>query len=571
MACRAGPDYTTRLMARPLRDIRVGAVGRPLLVVGVLLVMLGCKLGPDYEAPVTLAPDRWVASGGPEAARADLDVSAAVDLSHWWAQLGDPELTFLVEQAIESNLELRLADARVREAIALRKGAFAELAPMVALDADYEHSRAARNGSGDGDADGGLSGSVSQSASNLSGLGLPTANLRLGDNSASISLPEPGSDQTVPEITVARSRGFGGDLGGFQRDRNSYGALLGATWEVDIWGGIRRGVEAADAEIGASVEDRRAIMVAVSAEIARNYVLLRGLQRLTEVTEDNIAIQRETLESIQSRFAASLATGTDVLQAQIQLRRTEAELPSLQAAIRGAIFRLSVLLGEPPGYLADRLSPVRPLPEHPDVLAVGLPSELLRRRPDIRAAERRVAAETARIGIEVVELFPRVSLVGSFGLQSADADDIIDARSLTWSFGPRVRWRLLEFGRIVSNIRVQEERQRQALLQYQQSVLGALGQVETSLANYAAQRRRSETLAEVNAVNQRAFDLAKSEYAVGMISFLSVLDTQRSLFSTQTELIRTRQQALVELVNLYESLGGGWPENRERDEERIAS
>jgi NodT family efflux transporter outer membrane factor (OMF) lipoprotein len=559
-------------MAKPPCNIRIGAEQRLILGMCALLTLLSCKVGPDYEAPVTPTPDRWVESAGPgTAARADLDTGAAVDLSRWWARLGDPELTSLVEQAIESNLEMRLAEARVREAIALRKGSFAELAPLVAIDADYVHRRAARNSSADGDSGGGLSGSVSQSASNLSGLGPPSANLRLGDNSATIRLPEAGSDQTVPEITVSRSRGFGGDSGGFQRDRNSYEALLGATWEVDIWGGIRRGVEAADAEIGASVEDRRAVMVAVSAEVARNYVLLRGLQRLTEVTEDNIAIQRETLESIQSRFAASLATGTDVLQAQIQLQRTEAELPPLQAAVKETIFRLSVLLGQPPGYLVDRLNEVRLLPEHPDLLTVGMPSELLRRRPDIRAAERRVAAETARIGVEVAELFPRVSLAGTFGLQSADADDIVDARSLTWSFGPSVRWRLVEFGRIISNITVQEERQRQALTLYRQSVLEALEQVETSLANYAAQRQRSETLAEVNAVNQRAFELAKSEYAVGMISFLSVLDTQGSLFATQTELIRARQQALVELVNLYESLGGGWPENTTRDEDRAAS
>ncbi len=536
------------------------------------LLLAGCKVGPDYETPFTPTPELWVASAGPEAAvQLDLDTSVGVDLSQWWARLGDPHLTSLVEQAIQSNLEMRLAEARLREAIALRKGALADLTPAIDLNADYTHRRAARSSSGDGDSEGGLSGSVSQSASSVSRLGAPSANLRFGDTSATIRLPEPGSGQTLPEITATRSRGFGGESGGFQRDRNAYEAFLGATWEIDIWGGIQRGIEAADAEVGASVEDRRSVMVAVSAEVARNYVLLRGLQRLVEVTEDNIAIQQETLESIQARFAASLATGTDVLQAQIQLRRTEAETPPLEAGVKETIFRLSVLLGQPPGYLMDHLAEVQPLPQHPDLLAVGLPSELLRRRPDIRAAERRLAAETARIGVEVTELFPRVSLLGTFGLQSADADDLIDADSLTWSFGPGVRWRLMEFGRIISNISVQEERQHQALTLYYQSVLDALEQVETSLANYAAQRRRSTTLAEVNAVNQRAFELAKSEYAVGMISFLSVLDTQRSLFATQTELIRTRQQALVELVNLYESLGGGWPEGAVRDENRASS
>ena len=558
-------------MAKPRSGIGLDTTKRLLLSLSASLLCTGCKVGPDYHAPVAPTPERWVAAAGSQtAAEATLDINPAIDLSRWWAQFGDTELTSLVEQAIDSNLEIRLSDARLREAIALRKGARAELAPALGLDADFTHRRAARNASSGNDS-GGLSGSVSQSASNLSGLGVPSTNLRLGDYSATIRPPEPGSAHVLPEVSATRSRGFGGDSGGFQRDRNAYEAFLGATWEIDIWGGIQRTVEAADAEIGASLEDRRAVMVAVSAEVARNYVLLRGLQRLTDVTEDNIEIQRATLESIQSRFAASLATGTDVLQAQIQLQRTEAELPPLQAAAKAAIFRLSVLLGEPPGYLADRLTKGRPLPEHSDLLTVGMPSELLRRRPDIRAAERRLAAETARIGVEVAELFPRVSLLGTFGLQSAEAGDIIDAGSLTWSFGPSVRWRLLEFGRIVSSISVQEEQQRQALTLYYQSVLDALQQVETALANYAAQRRRSQTLAEVNAVNQRAFELAKSEYAVGMISFLSVLDTQRSLFTTQTELIRTRQQALVELVNLYESLGGGWPEQPIHNEDRAAS
>jgi NodT family efflux transporter outer membrane factor (OMF) lipoprotein len=546
-------------MARRFPGTGLYGVGRLTVAVCAGLALPGCTVGPDYQAPVTSTPDHWVAGTGPQVAAAVVaEPSEPVDLAGWWTLLGDAVLTSLVEQAVQSNLEIHLADARLREAIALRQGALADLYPSVALTGDYVHRRAAESSSG-GDSEDGLSGSVSQSASSLTGLGAPSANLRLDGTSATLRLPQPGSGQSVPELAVTRSRDFG-ETGGFQRDRNAYEALLGATWEVDIWGGIRRGVEAADAEILASAADGRSLMVAVAAEVARNYVLLRGLQRLVEVTRDNVLIQQETLESIQARFAASLATGTDVLQAQIQLQRTEAELPALHAGVQEAIFRLSVLLGQPPGYLLDRLTETRPLPQHPELLAVGLPSELLRRRADIRAAERRLAAETARIGVEVAELFPRVSLSGSFGLQSAEADDLLDHRSLIWSFGPSVRWRLAEFGRIVANIKVQEERQRQALVLYEQSVLDALEQVETSLANYAAQRQRSESLAAVNQVNQRAFELAKSEYAVGMISFLSVLDTQRSLFATQTELIRARQQALVELVNLYEALGGGWPE-----------
>jgi NodT family efflux transporter outer membrane factor (OMF) lipoprotein len=529
---------------------------------------LACKVGPDYAPPESPIPPSWSATELTEAGASTSQPAeqGAADLHRWWQHLGDPALTALVEQAAQANLEIRLADARLREAIALRKGDYAELFPAFALDSSYVHERAARNRSID-EGGGDFSASLSRSVSNVDGIGPPTAQIRFRDSTVTIRPPEPGSGRTFPEVSASRSRTWGGPDDGFQRDRNGYQTLLGATWELDVWGGIRRAVEAADAEVLASLEDRHAIIVAITAEVARNYVVLRGLQRLIEVTHNNIAIQRETLESIQSRFAASLATGTDVLQAETQLQRTEAELPPLRAGVRQTIHRLGVLLGQPPAYLLDELEAPQPLPELPDALQVGLPSELLRRRPDIRAAERRVAAETALIGVEVAELYPRFSLTGSFGLQAASFSRYVEADSLTWAFGPGVRWRLMEFGRVLSAIEAQEERQEQALLLYQRTVLEALEQVESSLANYAAQKHRAAALETVNAVNTRAFELAKGEYAVGMISFLSVLDTQRSLFSTQTELIQSQQQTLIELINLYEALGGGWPDFPENETE----
>ncbi len=528
------------------------------------LGLAGCKVGPNHQEPLSTIQSSWSTTqpAQPDTTR-DGHEQAVLDLTRWWHHLDDTALTALVEEAVEANLEIRLADARLREAGALRQGDYAELFPAIGLDSSYLHERAARNRSIGDSGDGGLSASLSGSASTVDGLGPPVGQVRFRDNNVTIRPPTPGSGRTLPEITASRSRSWGGQGGGFQRDRNGYQTLLGATWELDIWGGIRRAVEAADAEVLASLEDRHAIMVAVTAEVARNYVVLRGLQRLIEVTLENVVIQRQTLESIRSRFSASLATGTDVLQAEIQLQRTEAQLPPLGAGVRQTIHRLGVLLGRPPDYLLSDLEEPRPLPGLPDLLHVGLPSELLRRRPDIRAAERRVAKETALIGVEVAELYPRFSLSGTFGLQTAAFSRYVQADSLAWGFGPSVRWRLLEFGRVISAIQAQEERQQQALLLYQRTVLGALEQVESSLANYAAQQQRSAALVNVNAVNTRAFELAKGEYAVGMISFLSVLDTQRSLFATQTELIQSQQQTLIELVNLYEALGGGWPESSE--------
>lgn len=547
-------------MLIPLLLTRHGGRG-PGACALLILALAGCKVGPSYEPPVSPVPESWSMTESTESmVSSPLSDLEDVILSRWWESLNDPALSGLIEEAIGANLEIRLADARLREAIALRRGDYADLFPAVALNSAYVHERASRNQSVTDDNRGGLSASLSQSGSSIGGIGPPVGQVRLRDSTVSIRPPTPGSGQAFPEITASRSRTWGGDGGGFRRDRNAYQTLLGATWEIDVWGGIRRAIEAADAEVQASLEDRRAMMVAVTAEVARNYVVLRGLQRLIEVTLNNIAIQRETLQSIQSRFAASLATGTDVLQADTQLQRTVAELPPLRAGVRQTIYRLSVLLGQPPAHLLANLEEPRPLPAPPDALQVGLPSELLRRRPDIRAVERQVAAETALIGVEVAELYPRFSLTGDFGLQTARFSRYVEADSLTWSFGPSVRWRLMEFGRVISAIEAQEERQQQALLIYQQTVLGALEQVEASLANYAAQRQRSAALVDVNRVNTRAFELAKEEYAVGMISFLSVLDTQRSLFSTQTELIQSQQRTLIEMINLYEALGGGWPE-----------
>ncbi len=537
-----------------------------------VFTLAGCAVGPDYARPAAPVPRDFSSLRDERAfAATTRPAGASADLSRWWDSLRDPTLTSLIERSVSLNLDVRLADARMRQAIALRGVAFADLFPSVDLSSSYTHQRSARNRSGQGEDGERPSVSISGSASNESGLAPPSVNVRYGDTSASITLPPFGSGQSVPNVNVSRSRTFGGSRDGFQRDSNLYETGLDATWEIDIWGGVRRAVEAADADIMVSMEDRQAVLVDLAAQVARNYVTLRGFQRRLEITFENIDIQRDTLRSSQTRFAAGLATGTDVLQARSQLQRTESEIPRLQAGVLTTIYRLGVLLGHEPAYLLDELSKFRPLPEAPDLLSVGLPSELLRRRPDIRAAERRLAAETARIGVEVAELFPRVSLTGSFGLQTADVDRYAERDSLGWSFGPAVQWRILDFGRIVSNITVQEETQKQALIRYQRIVLTALEQVESSLANFATESRRTEALEQVNEVNRRAFEMAKFEYPVGMLNFLSVLDTQRTLFTTQTQLIQSRQQTLLELINVYQALGGGWPEDLEAIDRALES
>ncbi len=538
------------------RDYRSRITRAGLFFSLIAILPAGCMVGPDHVTPNVQAPDNWSSPHeAPEPTVTTQPAEAEISLSAWWGNLDDPVLSSLIERALDENLDLQLADARIRRAIALRGASFAELFPAIGLDSSYLHQRTARNRVARRDSSG-PSATLSKSASNITGLGPPAANLRFGETSATISPPRPGDP--APNINVTRSRTFGGPGDGFRRDSNLYETMLGATWEIDVWGNIRRSIEAADADVLSSIEDRHSVLVGLVAEVARNYIVLRGTQRQLEITRENIDIQRTTVQTSQTRFAANLATGTDVLQAITQLKRTESEVPPLEALIQDAAFRLSVLLGQHPSALLEELIEQRPMPSTPDMLAIGLPSDLLRRRPDIRAAEQRLAAETALIGVEIAELFPRFSLTASFGLQTADADRYLHRDSLAWGFGPAVRWRLLEFGRIVSSIRAQEESQQEALIIYHQTVLNALQEVESYLATYLAERRRVSALEEVNEANRRAFDLAKEEYAVGMLGFLSVLDTQRSLFANQTELIQSRQQSLINLVNLYEALGGGW-------------
>lgn len=467
-----------------------------MLVASAGLVIAGCKVGPDFEKPAGSSPEQFahLTAEGFRAA-STLDATRAPEVT-WWRTLGDDKLNGLIDRAVAKNLDVRLAASRVLEARAERGVVASEWFPQVDTNGQYERSRGSKNAFG--------------------------------------------------------TRGAPG------RNTDYFRAGFDASWEPDVFGRIARSVEAAEADIRALEEDRRNVVVSLLAEVARTYVELRGFQQRLVIAQNNINVQRDAVGLARSRFKAGLANDLDVAQAESLLATTESAVPTLDQGVQRSIHRLGVLLGQNPEELLSELQSPGPIPQATGNVPVGLPSELLRRRPDIRAAEERIAAATARIGVATAELFPRFSLTGSFGLASDKVADIADASSRFWSFGPAVRWPIFQGGRIRSNIRVQNAREEQALVNYERTLLSTFEEVENALVAYTREQARRESLKEAVASNQRGLDLARQLYKSGLADFQRVIDTQRSLFESQDQLVDSDRTVSSNLVAVYKALGGGW-------------
>jgi NodT family efflux transporter outer membrane factor (OMF) lipoprotein len=342
------------------------------------------------------------------------------------------------------------------------------------------------------------------------------------------------------------------------RDQNAFEVGFDAGWEIDVFGGVRRDKEAALAMVQAAEEGRRDVLVTLLADVARNYVELRAAQRQLEILDDTLRSERDTLELAKARLEGGLGTELDVARAEGLVTANAAQRPVLERLARQAIYRLGVLIGKDPGALASELETPGSIPPAPPEVPPALPSELLSRRPDLRRAERELAAATARVGVARADLFPRFSIVGSLGRRSEDAGDLGAGISQFWSIVPRVTWPIFSGGRIRANIRVQDARQEQALREYEKAVLTALEEVENSLSAHSRELRRQESLRSSVAANQRALDLATDRYTSGLESFLSVLDAQRSVYAAEDQLVQSERNAVVSLIAVYKSLGGGW-------------
>jgi len=428
---------------------------------------------------------------------ADGETNSPAQLAAWWKTFNDPELNSLITRAVQSNLVLRVAEAHVREARAQRSVVASELGPDVAAAGSYSRNRYSQNGF-------------------------------------------PPLPPTVP------------------LDYNLYQAGFDAIWELDVFGGTRRAVEAADASIQAAQFGRDDVLRTLLSEVARNYVEARSYQQRLVITRENIQAQQRIVKLTTDLFQAGLTSELDVQQGEALLAATESQVPVFETGFRNSTYQLDVLLGQRSGTVLDELSKETPIPATPPRVPVGLPSDLLLRRPDIRRAERELAAATAKIGEAKADFFPKFSLTGDVGLTSVSASDWWTAGSRFWSAGPSVVWPVFESGRILANVHVQNARESAALDGYQQTVLVAFQEVDSALTAYANEQIRRQSLSQSVQADQKALDLAENLYRQGLTDFIRVLVSQRALYEAQDALVVSDQLVASDLVALYKALGGGW-------------
>jgi len=350
-------------------------------------------------------------------------------------------------------------------------------------------------------------------------------------------------------------------------EETKYAFSADASWEIDLFGRIRRSIEAATAEYQATWEDHNNVLISIRAEIAINYFSMRTLQAQLETTTKSITSQQDMLHLTEVRYKNGIATYLDVAQATRELASTEAELPLLRIALQKNITALSVLTGKPSDTLRQEFSTVRPIPVPPAELTVGIPAERIRQRPDVKLAERKIAAQTARIGVATADLYPSFSLVGSLGLASLDAANFFNSASTVYGVGPSLRWNIFNMGRIRQNIAVQDARTEQALYSYELTVLNAIKEVEDSLSGFHEQRLRLEALNHSVQASKETVSMSIKLYKDGLTSFQDVLDAQRSLLNSESNQDAARGDAAVQLVSLYKALAGGWTTQPERHSE----
>jgi NodT family efflux transporter outer membrane factor (OMF) lipoprotein len=339
---------------------------------------------------------------------------------------------------------------------------------------------------------------------------------------------------------------------------NNFEGQFDASWELDVFGRVRRHLAAARADIAASEEDRRDLLVTVLGDVARFYAELRGIQRRIDIAHENVRTAQDARALTGARRRAGLATDLDVARAQAEVEATQAAIPPLEAAEAAAMHRLSVLLGHAPAELRTELGRVAPLPLVPPDVPVGLPSELLRRRPDIRRAEAQLMAATARVGMAKADYFPRFTLIGTAGRQATQLHDLRLGFANVFSIGPTISIPIFTGGRIRSNVAVQQARVRESLAIYQSTVLRSFEEMENALVRFAREQDRRDRVDAQGNQNQLALDLATALYTAGLTDFLSVLDAERTVFASQDLLAQSQTAIVTDLVALYKALGGRW-------------
>jgi NodT family efflux transporter outer membrane factor (OMF) lipoprotein len=470
-------------------------------ILGVTLLASACTVGPNYSRPAVATPTQYARTNG----TADLGDAA---LAGWWNAFGDPRLTALVNRALAQNLDVEMAAARIREARARQGVAGAAALPQVDTQGSVTRQRISENA-------------------------IPTPP---GSGGGGTSFGLPGQ-----EFTTWRA--------GFD-----------ASWELDLFGRNRRSIEAAHARTGAAVWNRRDIQVSVAAEVADAYLTLRTLQQRIATANQEVGRQQRALELVDARVRGGLVTGQDLAQQNSELATAKAAVPPLQAQAEAQIHKLGVLTGDSPESLIADLSPAGALPPAPPQVPAGLPSDLLRRRPDIRAAERELAASNADIGVAVADLYPRISLTAAPALVSTALASLLEWGSRSFSIGAAVDWPIFNGGRTRANIAVANARQEQALIAYRKTVLTALRDVEDALSRTQGDRDQLAKLEDALRSAQRAEDLARTRYKGGLVTLSEVLVAQGRRLSLENQVIETKGALARDTAGLFKALGGGWPE-----------
>jgi len=388
-------------------------------------------------------------------------------------------------------------------------------------------------------------------------LDLMEAKARVREARARRSIQKSGLFPSLEAAGSAQARRSSEETGG-GKTSELYAVGFDAAWEVDVFGGLRRGVEAADADLEATNDDLRDTLVTLVAEVALNYIETRTFQARLSVAEANLEAQAQTHQLTEWRFQAGLSDELAVQQARYNMENTRSQMPALRSSLEESKNRLAVLLGEQPGAVHAELEETRPIPVPPPEIAVGVPADLLRRRPDVHRAERELAAQTARIGEATADLYPKFSLLGSIGLESLSMGSLFAAGSRTYNVGPTITWPIFRAGAIRQNIEVESALQEQALHRYEEAVLTALEEVENALVAFAEEQNRRQSLDRATEAAERAVKISQHQYEAGQTDFNSVLISQRSLLSLQDQLTESEGAVTGNLVRLYKALGGGW-------------
>lgn len=485
---------------------------------GLAALLASCAVGPNFSPPISGLPQQWFL---PKAQNFAPAPSVEQPNPDWWALFKDRELIALERRVARANLDVRTATLRLAESRFQRGVTASTLFPNLNSNGSYEREKASANG---------LLGLFGQQtpgteAGGAFGTGAGGAPTNLASVlSSPLSLWQQGFD---------------------------------ASWELDIWGRVRREVEAADAQVDLSADQRRDVLVSSLAELARDYMQLRGIQEQIRIARDNLATANDILAVTRQRQQKGVTSDLDVENAAAEAESIRASLPDLARQESDAINALSLLLDEPPGGLAVELAP-RALPVEPPRLPVGIPSQLARRRPDIREAEAQLHAATANIGVAIGDFYPSVTLNGSVGFQALDLTNLWKGSSLQYALGPNVTMPLFEGGRLKSTLDLRDAQQQEAAIAYHETVLKAWHDVVNALVAYRTEQARRLSLRRQVEHAGAALGLARSRYNDGVTQFITVLDAQRTLLSAEQQLATSATNVDVDVVALYKALGGGW-------------